>query len=274
MSSPRRVLVGRPTAASRSQPPTSGLKSVAPSVPPTQQHFLPDGPSTLEGRRPPADLERAERLAAARGYADGHARGRAEVAEALAAAAGLAAELERLAPRDAARAAAAIARLALVVAERILGRAITLDPTLLVEVVERAAATVNGSPTARVILSPTARPLVEAAWIARYGTAYLGKRWSFEADPSLPPAGCRLVYEHGFVDASLDVQIEEIGRAIEHALPTLVRELEDLGLGQQGSRDPDGGTAATGRDAGWERPGLDEGAGSDGAPEGPSGSGR
>ncbi|HWP63796.1 MAG TPA: FliH/SctL family protein, partial [Candidatus Binatia bacterium] len=163
---------------------------------------------------------------------------------AVAAAGAVAAELERLAPRDAARAAAAIARLALVVAERILGGALALDPALLVSVIERATAAINGSPSARVILHPTARPIVEAAWLARFGTAYLGKRWVFEADPSLPPTGCRLVYEHGFVDASLDAQIEEIGRAIEHALPTLLREVGVVGRERHAEPPADEGAPA------------------------------
>lgn len=235
MSSPRRLLVGRPTGTRR-QPlaasPTSdpAASSSVPAGAGARPTSTPGKPTAAAGRRPSALEARAEQLAAARGYADGLARGQAEVAAAVGAAGSLAAELERLAPRDVGRAAAAISRLALLVAERILGRAVAVDPALLVEVVARAAETINGSPTARVILHPTARPIVEAAWVARYGTAYLGKRWLFEADPSLPPTGCRLVYEHGFVDASLEVQVEELGRAMEHALPALVRDVGRLAV--------------------------------------------
>lgn len=198
------------------------------------------GPAAPATRRASAAEERAVRIAAARGYADGLARGQADVEAAVAAAGALAAELERLAPREAALAATAIARLALVVAERIVGQALAVDPALLVSIIERAVAAVNGSPTARVILSPVARPIVEAAWVAKYGTAHLGKRWIFEADPSLTAGGCRLVYEHGFVDASLEAQVEEVGRAIELALPALLRELGTIGPSR---------AAGTGRDS-------------------------
>lgn len=234
MSSPRRLLVGRPSGTPRSLPapptptPSPTVPRAVPPTPPGDGDPPHRAPGSATRRRSDAEL-RAERIAAARGYADGLARGQADLAAAVAAAGNLAAELERLAPREAGRAAAAIVRLALVIAERIMGQAIALDPGRLVEVVERVAATINGSPTARVILNPTARPIVEAAWVARHGTAYLGKRWSFEADPSLPAGGCRLVYEHGFVDASLDVQLQEIGRAVEHALPILLREVGHLG---------------------------------------------
>jgi flagellar assembly protein FliH len=237
MSSPRRVLVGR--SGGRRRPPEYPGGETRVDVPaepkPRAGSGTPAADPSLPGSRRRSTAEtRAERIAAARGYADGLARGQAEVAAAVAAAGALAAELERLAPRDAARAAVAISRLALVVAERILGRAVVVDPALLVEVIERAAAAINGSPTARVILHPTARPIVEAAWIARYGTAHLGKRWLFEADPSLSPGGCRLVYEHGFVDASLETQIEELRRAVDHALPALLREIGALGRDEAG----------------------------------------
>ena len=228
MSSPRRLLVGRPSGVPRPVPAPPARSSPLPTTAPSDGEPGHRSPAAATRRRSDAEL-RAERIAAARGYADGLARGQADLAAAVAAAGNLAAELERLAPREAGRAAAAIVRLALVIAERIMGQAIALDPGRLVEVVERAAATINGSPTARVILNPATRPIVEAAWVARHGTAYLGKRWSFEADPSLPAGGCRLVYEHGFVDASLDVQLEEIGRAVEHALPILLREVGHLG---------------------------------------------
>ncbi len=242
MSSPRRVLVGR-TNGRLHRPPELGVPDprideepgAGPQARAATASTGGSAGAPVSARRRSSAEARAEQVAAARGYADGLARGQADVAAAVAAAGALAAELERLAPRDAARAAAAIARLALVVAERILGRAIAVDPTLLVEVIERAAAAINGSPTARVILNPTTRPMVEAAWVARYGTAHLGKRWLFEADPSLPPGGCRLVYEHGFVDASLGAQIEEVGRAIDHALPALLREIGTLARGQTDS---------------------------------------
>lgn len=236
MSSPRRILVGRPTGPRRQAPPPA----LGAPLSGTAGHDA----GLVASRRSAA--ERAEQVAAARGYADGLARGRAEVDAALDAVGVLAAELERLAPRDAARAATAITRLALVVAEQVLGRAVAIDPGLLVEIIERAASAINGSPTARVILSPTVRPIVEDAWIARHGTAYLGKRWVFEADPSLPPGGCRLVYEHGFVDASIEAQIEEIERAIEHALPTILNEvggLDGLAAGLD-PRGPSAGKAA------------------------------
>ena len=251
MSSPRRLLVGRPSGVPRPvpAPPASAGSSTPPIAAPSDGE--PGLRSTASASRRRSDAElRAERIAAARGYADGLARGQADLAAAVAAAGNLAAELERLAPRESGRAAAAIVRLALVIAERIMGELIALDPGRLVEVVERAAATINGSPTARVILNPTARPIVEAAWVARHGTAYLGKRWSFEADPSLPAGGCRLVYEHGFVDASLDVQLEEIGRAVEHALPILLREVGHLGGDDALQSGPPDASADSAADAG------------------------
>jgi hypothetical protein len=61
------------------------------------------------------------------------------------------------------------------------------------------------------------------AWEALHGRAYLGKKWFFEGDPTLPVGGCTLRYEHGFVEAGLEAQLEEIGIALDRAIPNLAR---------------------------------------------------
>jgi len=80
---------------------------------------------------------------------------------------------------------------------------------------------INGSPTARVILHPAAVEPVRSAWEAAHGSTHLGKRWTFEADPSFPPGACLLRFDHGFVDAGVDAQLEEIQRALDAAIPSL-----------------------------------------------------
>ena len=100
-----------------------------------------------------------------------------------------------------------VATLALTVAGRILEAEVADDPTCLVAVLEQAIATVNGSPEVRVLLHPAAVRPIREAWEATHGTAWLGKTWHFEADRSLPPGGCLLRYQHGFVDAGIEAQL-------------------------------------------------------------------
>ena len=74
-----------------------------------------------------------------------------------------------------------------------------------------------------LLLNPAAVEPVGQAWEALHGRAYLGKKWIFEGDPTLPPGGCTVRYDHGFVEAGLEAQLEEIGIALDRAIPSLAR---------------------------------------------------
>jgi hypothetical protein len=170
------------------------------------------------------DLQQAHRIAEERGHAAGLAQAQAELGAAIAAAGSLAAELEAAAPRETTSVAHAIAELSLAVARRILGYELHVDPGVLVSSLETAVATINGSPTAHVLLHPDAVDRVREAWEAAHGRAHVGKRWVFESDPSLPRGGCVLRYDHGFVDAGLEAQLEEIGIALDAAIPGYIHD--------------------------------------------------
>jgi flagellar assembly protein FliH len=116
-----------------------------------------------------------------------------------------------------------IAELALTVAKRIIQHEVRIEPSLLCASLEAAVSTINGSPEAHVLLNPSAIEPVHEAWEALHGRAYLGKKWIFEGDPTLPIGGCTLRYDHGFVEAGLEAQLEEIGIALDRAIPGLSR---------------------------------------------------
>jgi flagellar assembly protein FliH len=167
------------------------------------------------------DIRRAARLAEERGYRAGMERGTAELAAAIRTAGAMAIALEDRAPRETAAVAHAVAEVALAVARRVLDRELAIDPTILVGALERAVGTINGTPEARVLLHPDVVGPVESAWTTIHGTAFLGKRWVFEADPSLALPGCVVRFEHGFVEAGFDAQLEEIGIALDAAIPAI-----------------------------------------------------
>lgn len=171
------------------------------------------------------DLQQAHRIAEGRGYAAGLAVAQAELSAAVAAAGALAAELEAVAPHETTSVAHALAELSLAVARRILGYELHLDPGVLVGALETAVAAINGSPKAHVLLHPDAVDQVRDAWEAVHGRAHLGKVWVFESDPSLPRGGCILRYDHGFVDAGLEAQLEEIGIALDTAIPGYLHDV-------------------------------------------------
>jgi flagellar biosynthesis/type III secretory pathway protein FliH len=228
----RRVLSGRPERTGPLRPILSGRPATS------SRAGVAGGTAGLDAMgqalatpEVALNLQAIRRAAEERGYEAGYTRGRQELDDALEAAASFAAQLESAAPREITTVAHVITEVALAVARRILGAEASLDPSVLVSAIEDAVALVNGSPTVRIYLNPGAVDAVRDAWEERHGRAHLGKDWVFEADPTLPPGGCVLRHEHGFVDAGLEAQIEEIGIALDRAIPTLLR-LDGAGDGE------------------------------------------
>jgi len=180
-------------------------------------------PGTVDQVVVAEEVERIEREAEQRGYEMGRARAEAELRAAVDGAAALAEKLEAVAPERTSEIAHSIAELALSVAKRIIQHEVRIDPSLLCASLEAAVSTINGSPEAHVLLNPRAVEAVAESWEARHGRAYLGKKWVFEGDPTLPVGGCTLRYDHGFVEAGLEAQLEEVGIALDRAIPGLAR---------------------------------------------------
>ena len=226
------ILRGRPEGQSSRRPPGASETAPPTGVATAPAWEAPAGPARRGAVAMPAiavppeiaaQIRQAMQIAEERGYASGIARAQAELGAAIDAAAEMAARLESAAPRETTAVAHAVVEVALAVVRRILDTEVSADPTLLVRAVEGAVGLVNGSPQVRIFLHPAAIGPVRAAWEAAHGHAYLGKDWVFEADPTLPPGGCALRHEHGFVDAGLEAQLEEIGIALDRVIPSLTR---------------------------------------------------
>jgi flagellar biosynthesis/type III secretory pathway protein FliH len=176
------------------------------------------------------EIRHIEKAAEERGYEAGRQRAEAELRAAVEGATALAERLEAVAPDRTSEIAHSIAELALAVARRIVGHEVRVEPSLLCSALEAAVSTINGSPEAHVLLNPAAVEPVTSAWEALHGRAYLGKKWLFEGDPTLPIGGCTLRYEHGFIEAGLEAQLEEIGIALDRAIPNLARGAIEEGV--------------------------------------------
>lgn len=219
---------GSAAPVDRARPRLRGLP-VAPGAPdsPGVASPAPHGAPGGDRSGSPAlqvELRDLHRRAEDRGYAAGRARAEQELRAAIEAAGAMATRIEALAPRESMTVAHVIAELAMAIARRVVAGELRHDPSIVVRALEAAAASINGSPEARVLLHPETLDPVRTAWEAAHGSAHLGKRWTFEPDPTLPPGGCVLRYEHGVVVAGLEAQLDEIGNAIEAAIPGLWQE--------------------------------------------------
>ena len=212
------VLRGRGRASTHSSTGTAPLPQAAQA-----------GPVDMDQEALAEEIRRIERTAEERGYEKGRNRAESELRAGIEGASAMAERIAEMAPDRTSEIAHAIAELALTVAKRIVQHEVRIEPSLLCASLEAAVSTINGSPEAHVLLSPSAVEPVRAAWEALHGRAYLGKKWVFEGDPTLPIGGCTLRYDHGFVEAGLESQLEEIGIALDRAIPALSRgESEDV----------------------------------------------
>jgi flagellar assembly protein FliH len=167
-------------------------------------------------------LAEAMREADARGYEAGHARAEAELASAVAAAGVFGRALETAVPRDVDMVARTVAELAIVIARKIIGAELRHDPSVLIAAIEAGLRQAVGASSVQAELHPDAVAPVEAAWLARHGQRHRGMAWSFVADPTLPPGGCRLRTEFGVVEAGLEDQLTEVAAALDAAIPAYV----------------------------------------------------
>jgi flagellar assembly protein FliH len=217
VSSPERILAGR--RAHLPGDPWAGAGAARGSA------ALAHRPRELDEAQASANAAAALRLAESvrageeRGYAEGHARATGELAAVIAAAGTLGRSLETAVPRDVDMVARTVAELAILVARRVLAAELRHDPAVLIAAIEAGLRQAVGASTVQVELHPGAVGAVEAAWVARHGQRHRGLAWSFAADPTLPPGGCRLRTEHGLVEAGFEDQLTEIAAALDAAIP-------------------------------------------------------
>ncbi len=100
--------------------------------------------------------------------------------------------------------------LALAIARRVLHREVSLDADLLVAMIRVALDRLSEAGQVTIRLHPAE---YEAVSHARSGPL-AGEHVSFVADPRVGRGGCRVESDYGSVEAGVDAQIQEIGRAL------------------------------------------------------------
>lgn len=107
---------------------------------------------------------------------------------------------------------AEIVSLIIDVARKVLDREIQLDRSIVIKLVEKALARVNGQVILRVRVNPDNYDLVMRHWgDAMDGETSIG----IVADRRVKPGGCVVDTEGGAVDTQIDTQLNEIRRAFE-----------------------------------------------------------
>jgi flagellar biosynthesis/type III secretory pathway protein FliH len=149
--------------------------------------------------------------ARAQGFEEGRTAGQA------AAATELVAKTTELA-RARAAAQADLARLAVRIAEKILARALALDPALVVDLCAAALAGLAGDRSIVLRVHPEDVALVEAARERLRGVGAAGEL-AVRSDPTIGRGGCVVESELGRVDGRLEAQLAAIERGLRVAAP-------------------------------------------------------
>ncbi len=176
------------------------------------------GPLTQEVYQPTAEqqaqLAALERDAFTKGYAQGERAGleaggkRAEamlrrLAQTLEELSGLRDNMVRQTERE-------LVQLSVAIARRILQREVSVDAELTAALAHIALERLGGSAPATVRLHPDDYANVMAGHVAPLG----GRQVQILADAAVSRGGCLVESEYGFIDASMDAQVDEIARAV------------------------------------------------------------
>ena len=110
-----------------------------------------------------------------------------------------------------------IVELAIAATRTVIGEQALLDPSLTVDVVERALERAGAQNVVALRLHPTRLEMVDA-----HLTEMHGEPLAFElrGDETVEVGGCIVDTSTGQIDARLDVQLDEVARELRDALPT------------------------------------------------------
>jgi flagellar assembly protein FliH len=175
-------------------------------------------PAVAEPFQPTAEqqtqLAALERDAFTKGYAQGERAGleaggkRAEamlrrLAQTLEELAGLRDNMIRQTERE-------LVQLSVAIARRILQRETSVDPELTAALAHIALERLGGAAPATVRLHPDDYTIVTAGQV----TPLSGRQVEILPDPSVSRGGCLVETEFGYINASVDAQVDEIARAV------------------------------------------------------------
>jgi flagellar assembly protein FliH len=208
-------------------------RRTGPAPPPADPQSAPQAPRlALPAGRPPnlaeafdlrikeltADADARERQARRQGFQEGEAaaaaKATAEIERMTAAAAEAVRDLMTVERQMRRRMEEDLAKLAAMIARRILHREISVDPEALLGIVRAALARLDAREVHRIRIYPREAPMIEK----RLAEMHLPQRIEVVADPTLERGAILFETQRGQLDASIETQLEEIDRGLADML--------------------------------------------------------
>ena len=195
--------------------PVDTMRAPAAPAPPAPDSVAPFVPTPDQQ----AQLAALERDAFTKGYAQGERAGREaggkraeamlrRLAQTLEEISGLRDNMVRQTERE-------LVQLSVAIARRILQREVSVDPELTAALAHIALERLGGNGPATVRLHPDDHAVVNAGQVTPLGS----RQVEIRADPTVARGGCLVESEFGFINASVDAQVDEIARAVLGDVP-------------------------------------------------------
>ncbi len=123
-----------------------------------------------------------------------------------------------------------LVRLAVTIAEKIIGRELELRPEIVVDMVREAMKRVRERESLRVSVNPRDLEQIRAAREDLLRAVDGVRKLDLIEDRRVDSGGCSIESENGTLDARISTQLEEIGRALEGVMPEGESDGADRGL--------------------------------------------
>lgn len=108
-----------------------------------------------------------------------------------------------------------VGRLAIAIAERIIGKELSLNPKVITDIIAQAIKTANIRGACRILVNPKDYEIIEPFWEAVPSLQSPGHTWELLPDTRVSRGGCLIEASGGTIDAQLETQFEQVVTALQ-----------------------------------------------------------
>ncbi len=110
---------------------------------------------------------------------------------------------------------AEVGRLAIAIAEKIIGKELSLNPKIITDIIAQAIKAANIRGACRILVNSKDYEIIEPFWTAIPSFQPPGYTWELLPDTRVSRGGCIIEAGGGTIDAQLETQLEQVATALQ-----------------------------------------------------------
>lgn len=110
---------------------------------------------------------------------------------------------------------AEVARLAIAIADKIIGKELSLNPKVTTDIIAQAIKAANIRGACRILVNSKDYEIIEPFWAAIPSLQSPGQAWELLPDTRVSRGGCLIEVGGGTIDAQLETQLEQVATALQ-----------------------------------------------------------